>query len=217
MFIKTDSQNNIVTYPYSLDQFRAENTNRSLPKFLNNIFLATQNVYPVYPAEKPEYNETTQFLARKDAPYIADGGWKIGWIIKNKPLEQIEKDLEIHNAELIKKIDAERDRRIAAGFVWRGNTFQSDKESYNNITGAGASATAAIVTGTNPNNVYWANKDRAFTWLSMENIFVEMAPADVLDFGQTSMNHKSKYIFAGRILKNLDPIPLDYQDDKWWG
>lgn len=109
MFIKTDNQNNIVAYPYSLDQFRAENTNRSLPKFLNNRFLATQNVYPVYPAEKPEYDEITQFLARENTPHRVEGEWKIAWIIKNKTQEEINQ----YEDRISTEVRKERDRLLS--------------------------------------------------------------------------------------------------------
>ena len=218
MFVKTDNQNNIITYPYNLDMYRAENRNVSLPKYLNNRFLATQNVYPVYEATKPEYDEINQNI-RKDLenPYLdTDGVWRYGWIITDKSAEQIQQEFEIRTKKLKEQINQERDRRIALGFKWNENTFQSDKESYDNIMGAGASATAAVLMGTDPDNVYWADPDTPFTWLSMENKFVQMTPKDLIEFGQTAMNHKSKHIFAARTLKNMDVIPEDFADDKWW-
>lgn len=108
MFIKTDDQNNIVTYPYSLDKYRAENKNKSLPKFLDNRFLATEYVFPVYPTSKPEYNEVTQsVVADAYNPYLdEDGFWKYGWNIVNKTEEVVEHDTLIKAMQVRKERDA---------------------------------------------------------------------------------------------------------------
>ena len=37
-----------------------------------------------------------------------------------------------------------------------------------------------------------------------------------LAFGQGASGYKSALVFAGSNLKQMDPIPEDYTDDKWW-
>ena len=102
MFIKTDDQNNIATYPYSIDQYRAENKNKSLPKFLNNRYLATEYVFPVYASDRPEYNEPTQAIrADIENPYLdEDSEWKYYWVIVEKTEEQIARDTEAKATEV---------------------------------------------------------------------------------------------------------------------
>lgn len=109
MFVKTDENNNIVQYPYTLDMFRAAHKNTSLPKFLNNRFLASRNVYPVREAAKPEYTEATQYLQREGQPTYANETWTVGWIVKDKTPEQIEADTNRKAVE----IRTERDKRLA--------------------------------------------------------------------------------------------------------
>ena len=108
MFIKTDNENNIVTYPYSHDKYRAENKNKSLPKVLNNDYLAAENVFPVYPTEKPEFNEATQqAIADANNPYRdEDGLWRYGWNVLDKSEEVIEHDTLIKAMQVRKERDA---------------------------------------------------------------------------------------------------------------
>ena len=107
MFIKTDNENNIVTYPYSHDKYRAENKNKSLPKVLNNDYLAAENVFPVYPTSKPEFNEETQqAIADANNPYRdEDGLWRYGWNVLDKSEEVIEHDTSIKAMQVRKERD----------------------------------------------------------------------------------------------------------------
>ena len=107
MFIKTDNENNIVTYPYNHDMYRAENKNKSLPKVLNNDYLATEYVFPVYPTEKPEFNEATQqAIADANNPYLdEDGLWKYGWNVLDKTEIVIEHDTSIKARQVRKERD----------------------------------------------------------------------------------------------------------------
>jgi hypothetical protein len=35
-------------------------------------------------------------------------------------------------------------------------------------------------------------------------------------FGHAVLARKSSLIFAARTIKDMDPVPYDYYDDKWW-
>ncbi len=118
--------------------------------------------------------------------------------------------------ELKRGVDAERDRRISAGFTWNGKTFQSDEDSRENITGAATSATAYIVMGGSPDEVYWDSPDTPFYWLATDNSLVQMTPVQVIEFGNAAKAHKKSTIFAARALKDMATIPADYADDKYW-
>ena len=112
MFIKTDNQNNIVTYPYSLEQFKQENNNTSLPRFLNNNFLGTKNVFPVYKDVKPEYNDITNRLVQHSQPKKTEGTWLIGWNVVAKTEDQVTSDFNIEKNKLLQKINELRDAHI---------------------------------------------------------------------------------------------------------
>lgn len=217
MFVKTNNKNEIISYPYSLEDFKKENKTNSLPKTLNNLYLEKHYVFPVIDAPKPEHDSIKQLLIRDTAPFKdVDEKWKIGWVVIDRTPEQIESIIEINKRKLNDLINKERDRRISGGFKWNGHNFQSDSKSYDNIMGASSSAIAAIVTGKNPDDVYWADPEIPFTWLTLDNSFVEMSPKNVIEFNKAAIDHKSKHFIAARTLKNMEIIPEDFTDDKWW-
>lgn len=99
-------------------------------------------------------------------------------------------------------IDRERDRRINAGFIFDGVLYQSRPDDRENIAGA----------------VLIAIADPAYTtgWIAADNSVVQMDAPTLLRFGRTAADHKQALIFAARQLKDMQPIPQDYTDDKWW-
>lgn len=99
-------------------------------------------------------------------------------------------------------VDAERDRRIDAGFEFEGVRYQSRPGDRENIAGAAVIALAdpAYSTG----------------WIAADNSVVEMDAPTLLRFGRAAADHKQALIFAARQLKDMQPIPADYADDKWW-
>lgn len=218
MFVKTDKENNIISYPYSLEKFKQDNKTASLPKTLTNSYLARQLVFPVYNAPTPEYDKLTQFLIKEKQPYkdATDGQWKIGWVVVDMTPEQQESAVEIHRRTLKLEINKERDTRISGGFEWNGHVFQSDSTSYENIMSVANSATAAILTGTDQDDVNWTGEETPFTWIAKNNTFVEMSPKAVIEFARAATLHKSSHFLAARNLKNMEIIPEDYTDDKWW-
>jgi len=120
MFVKTDEKNKIIKYPYSLEQFRLDNKNRSLPKTLNNKYLASRFVFPVYAEPEPDYNYALQNIRRDiDNPYLAqDGVWKYGWIITDKTEEQCAEYLQNQKTIKNQEIDKARDNRIFKTFYF---------------------------------------------------------------------------------------------------
>jgi hypothetical protein len=112
MFVKTDLQNNIETFPYSLDMFRDENKNQSLPRFLNNRFLETKNVFPVYMDVEPAYDNIAQRLGQKSQPMLVEGGWLLGWNIIEKTENQINSNFAKEKTQLLEKINELRNTHI---------------------------------------------------------------------------------------------------------
>jgi len=120
MFVKTYGNNNIDAFPYSLEMFREENRNVSLPKFLNNRFLETRNVFPVYEAEKPEFDDAVERLKPKDTPELTEktvdevttNRWELGWNIVEKTQDQINSDFESEKETLLAKINDLRNEHI---------------------------------------------------------------------------------------------------------
>lgn len=112
MFVKTDGNNNIEAFPYSLDMFREENKNASLPKFLNNRFLETKNVFPVYPNDKPEYDDVVERIVQKSSPELIEDKWLLGWNVIEKSETQINSDFEAEKNKLLEKINELRTAHV---------------------------------------------------------------------------------------------------------
>lgn len=113
-------------------------------------------------------------------------------------------------------IDAERDRRIAAGFIFEGKLYQSRPEDRENMAGASLAALAAMGNGALPGDYRWHGGDSDFVWIAEDNSLTLMDAQTMFALGQTAMAHKQAHIFAARALKDADPIPADYADDIHW-
>lgn len=113
-------------------------------------------------------------------------------------------------------VDAERDRRIDAGVEFQSVIFQSRATDRENIAGAAQLGFMAIVGGAQPGDLRWSNPDQDFAWISSDNSLVPMDAQTVVAFGKAATERKQALIFAARQLKDMEPIPADYTDDKWW-
>lgn len=90
MFVKLNNNNEIEKYPYTLEMFREENKNKSLPRFFNDLFLASNNIYPVGEDIKPEYDLINQKLVKAETPIFKDEKWITEWNIISKSQEEID-------------------------------------------------------------------------------------------------------------------------------
>lgn len=113
-------------------------------------------------------------------------------------------------------VDTERDRRIDAGFAFGGVVFQSRPTDRENIAGAAQLAFMAVVGGAQPGDLRWASETVDYQWITADNSIVTMDAATVVDFGRAAAAEKQSLIFAARTLKDMNPIPEDFRDDKWW-
>lgn len=114
------------------------------------------------------------------------------------------------------QVDAERDRRIAAGFTFAGVIYQSRPEDRENIMGAGTAALGAMVQGALPGNYRWHGGDSDFAWIAADNSLNPMDAQTVYAFGLAAMAHKTAHIFAARAIKDANPIPTDFTDNVFW-
>lgn len=151
-----------------------------------------------------------------------------GLILNDKPPEQENGTPE--QVETIKKriaaldevpvlptreqVNAERDRRIEANFVFDGNPYQFDEMSKQRITGAATLAGFAIGKGAPEGYLRWADADNDFVFISAEDVFVPMDAQKCFAFGQAAARHETAHIFAASAIKKV--MPEDYEDDKYW-
>ena len=114
-------------------------------------------------------------------------------------------------------VDAERARRVAAGFIFNGVLFQSRELDRENIMGAGTAALGAIVAGVLPGDLRWHGGDSDFMWIAADNTTHLMDAQTVYAFGLAAMAHKTAHIFAARAIKDTDPTPADYDtNESYW-
>lgn len=150
----------------------------------------------------PETN-AAQIARRNSLPELINGVWTKTWQIIDRPITGA-------------MVDAERDRRIDAGFTWQGKLWQSGADDRENINGAYSTALAYLLGGGVADELYWTDQNTPLTWRAEDNSLVTMTPAMMIAFGNAALAHKKAHIFAGRALKDTDPIPTDFTDDKWW-
>lgn len=113
-------------------------------------------------------------------------------------------------------VDVERDRRIDAGVEFQGVMFQSRMTDRENIAGAAQLGFMAVVAGAEAGDLRWSNPDQDFAWIASDNSLVPMDAQTVVAFGKAAAERKQVLIFAARQLKDMESIPVDYTDDKWW-
>ncbi|KAB1086492.1 DUF4376 domain-containing protein [Neorhizobium galegae] len=107
-------------------------------------------------------------------------------------------------------VDAERDRRIAAGFTVAGVFFQSRSDDRENISGASTAALGAMMAGALQGDFRWTGGDVDFTWIAADNSEVPLDAQGMFSLGTTAMAHKESHIRAARVLKDMEPIPADF-------
>lgn len=118
-------------------------------------------------------------------------------------------------------IAAERDRRLPLDFEFNGKMYQRDTKSLQRITGAGTLAGLFIGAGGSPTSLKWhatsevPNPDD-FAWIASDDSLTPMDAATVFAFSREAATVETRLIFAAKALRNMDPIPDDFTDDKWW-
>ncbi len=114
-------------------------------------------------------------------------------------------------------VNTERDRRIATRFTFNGILYDFNMRAKTDITGAGVLAGLAIIAGAQPGDLFWSSEeDEEFGWIAADNTRVLMDAQTCFAFSRAAALHYRRHIEAGRVLKDLDTIPLDFTEDNYW-
>lgn len=113
------------------------------------------------------------------------------------------------------EVDNERTRRTAQ-MAFESKVYQTGHPSYDLITTWGASANHAVQGGAAAGDLRWADPAKDFVWIAADNTEIPMDAQTMAAFANAAMQWDSANILAARALKNMDPIPNDYADDKYW-
>ena len=81
--------NEIVQYPYSIQQFRADNPTISFPAEISNDMLAEYGVYPVSTDPIPAHDSSTQRVQKSTNPVLRNGEWVITKSVVQLTADQI--------------------------------------------------------------------------------------------------------------------------------
>jgi hypothetical protein len=127
---------------------------------------------------------------------------------------------ELTKDELIAVTNAERDRRIAAGFSFSSKEFDTDRESVKRILGAASAAHIAVTqNNSQAGDLRWADANADFQWIAADNTLLAMDAPTAIAFGQAYMAHERALIFAAKTIKDeisagtYDGDPVN--DNRW--
>lgn len=195
-------------------ELRAEFGNVSFPPVISSDVLEALGVFQVRQAEAI-YDPITEGV-REDIPALVDGHYVQQWEVYPLDADAVAANKAREAERIRREIDTERDSRIDAGFTFDGVRYQSRSGDRENIAGKALEAFMALVAGAQPGDLRWAHLGRDFAWIAADNSLVPMDAQTVVAFGKAASAHKEAHVFAARQLKDMQPIPADYADDKWW-
>lgn len=162
------------------------------------------------------------YIAVEDKPTITSSqvlSWNaetISWDVRDKTEEELlEESTEASNYRRM-QINTHRDDRIASGFTFQNNIFDSRPEDQKRISGAALLAFMAILNGAQENDYMWHGGQEPFAWITQTNTTVQMDAQTVVEFGKVAAEWERAHIFAARTLKDMDIVPEDYTDDIYW-
>lgn len=114
-------------------------------------------------------------------------------------------------------VDEERDRRVDAGLIFENVMFKSDETARKRVSEFTPVATFAMQ-GDNPEgDLTWGGfHSEDFYWVEGDKPPVPMDACTFTRFATAMMRRTNDHTVAARKLKDTDPIPGDYADDRHW-
>lgn len=162
------------------------------------------------------------YVAVSDKPSITENqvlSWSkdlVDWVVRDKTSEELAAEEASKRNSLLASINSYRDELIAQGFWFNSVRYDSRPEDQKRISGAALLAFMAASQGAEANNFLWHGGTEPFSWIAQDNSIVQMDAPTVIAFGQTAAEHERAHIFAARTLKDMDPIPADWNDATYW-
>ncbi|TCT42997.1 DUF4376 domain-containing protein [Martelella mediterranea] len=114
------------------------------------------------------------------------------------------------------QVDEERDRRIADGIVFEGVEYQTRPGDVSRIKSWAAAARSTLEAGATAGDYRWHGQDYDFAWIAADNTAHKMDAATAAAFGDAVLAHEQAHILAARQIKDMNPIPADYEHDNYW-
>lgn len=110
-------------------------------------------------------------------------------------------------ADSLALVEAEKVRRIEAGFPFLGKVIQSRTEDRENIAGAKMAAQDAKLLGAEAGEMSWQKRldpekgADVFAWITLDNSLLPLDADGMISLGYAAMFHKQRLIFIGNALK----------------
>ena len=140
MFLVKIENGNVVKFPYTLEDLRADNPMVSFPGTPSNEVLAEYSAAQVFYYPFPEFDDRTQYVSIAQVPVLIDGIWSMQHTVVNKTTDEIaayDTDaLTTLRSRLTDQIDARTDDIIMYGFVYLGQKTRLNALDQNNFQGA---------------------------------------------------------------------------------
>lgn len=102
--IKVNENNEIVAWPYSKAQLKADNPNTSFPAYISPEMYASFGMYVVH-TNKPDVDSHTQTTVAADAPTYAGGKWTLHYTAQNLSEDAASQNIRTHRNELLEETD----------------------------------------------------------------------------------------------------------------
>jgi hypothetical protein len=127
MYALLNSEGQIETYPYSINQLQVDNPGTSFPSPMPDERLVDWNVVIVVPVEAPPYDPITQNLTEL-TPQKTDGVWMQAWEVSEaSPEEVAERTAEYNEQQKQNRLLAYERESDPIFFKWqRGEGTQQE-------------------------------------------------------------------------------------------
>lgn len=110
-YVKTDGQNNIMCYPYTVEDMRIDNRNVSFPKVITARMMVSYNAFPVDDVATPEYDPKIEKVETEQLPVYSEDTRR--WtLVKNAVSKTVEEKLQYKN-EAKAEVRAKRNKLLA--------------------------------------------------------------------------------------------------------
>jgi hypothetical protein len=101
--------NQVIQYPYGPGDLINDNPNISFPDTMSDDLLAQWNIFPVFEAPTPAFDDRTEKVELKTEPILVGGSWIIEWNVISKTNEEI----AAYDQKVIDFIKTERNRLLS--------------------------------------------------------------------------------------------------------
>ena len=118
------------------------------------------------------------------------------------------------------EVDAERDRRKHLDLTFdvdaNSKIFQADRASQTHMHEAAVWALKAVEAGAAEDDYLWNSNTENFQWILADNSLLLMDAHEMIGLWAAVSKRNTQLQLKGRLLKDMNPIPMNYTDNSFW-